>query len=643
MSLALTDTVAVLPGVGPARQKQLEEIGILTVRDLLFYAPFRYETVERQIPIIDLMDGMNASFKAKVISKTPIPSRRFRSMLKVRVGDDTGIVDLTWFNAPFMLSSLSVGHEYYFTGKVSTYNHHATLTNPTVEKEQPPQGSLVAVYHESADVTSRQLRRLISTTLSSCQLDEMGNSAISAQNNGFMSLPVALKAIHQPTSETDISQAKTRLGYDEMFTLILGVLERKHEHQQAKSSAGLVATNDTIKEFIKLLPFTPSESQLAAIQAISLDLVQPHPMHRLIQGEVGSGKTAVGAFALYVAATQKPPAILICPTKILASQHFETLKKLFGNKLKIGLFTGKEKMDDADILVGTHALFNKTSLKPSLVIIDEEHRFGVNQREAFFKLKKKPHFLSMTATPIPRTVALTALADRDVSFITPHKPNQNIKTWVTPLAKRNSAYQWIAETLQKTGGQAMIICPFIEESTFETLSSVKSAKTEFVKLTKIFAKHKLALLHGKMKEEEKQAIFTQMMAGKLDILVTTPVVEVGVDIPEANIIVIEGSERYGLAQLHQLRGRVGRRGQEAFCLLFTSSEADATKRLHYFADNYDGNTLAEYDLKHRGSGELLGVRQHGFDTLRFASWFDTKLIELCKEEAAKYLKEKQST
>lgn len=360
-------------------------------------------------------------------------------------------------------------------------------------------------------------------------------------------------------------------------------------------------------------------------------------MHRLLQGEVGSGKTTVAAFALWIAARQKAPALLVCPTKILAQQHFETLTKIFADRLRIGLFTGKEKNLEAQILVGTHALFNLKGLKPSLVVIDEEHRFGVRQRETLFKLKKKPHLLTMTATPIPRTVALTALADQDLSYIKPHKSNANIKTWVVPEGKRSDAYTWIKATLKTSEGQAVIVCPFIEESYVETLTAVKSAKQEFVLLRKIFDKFKLELLHGKIKEPEKTKVFAHMMKGTTDILVTTPVVEVGVDIPGANIIIIEGAERYGLAGLHQLRGRVGRRGQEAFCLLFTSSETDSTKRLSYFARTYDGSALAEYDLKHRGSGELLGVRQHGFEALKFASWFDTKLIEKCREEATRFL------
>jgi len=650
MTVELRSSVSNLPGVGPARADQLAAIGIESLQDLLYYPPFRYETVEREVSIANLVADQTVCIHAEVVSKIPIRTPRFHSMLKVKVKDESGTMDLTWFNNSFVLSSLKVGASYYFTGKVSVYKNHPTLTNPSIETKTPLFGTLVPVYHESAEINSRYLRRLIRTSLDIVDLTDTEQMRPIYERRKLMDKREAISVLHAiiPTSSDEmVSEAKKRLAFDEVFTLIQDVMRHKKEHQASQSVVKLTTTNDDIAAFFSLLPYAPTPSQKEAIQAISLDIVQPHPMHRLIQGEVGSGKTTVGAFALWVAARGGHKAVLICPTNILAGQHYQTLQAMFENskvqmpkdKIKIGLFTGKEKNIDADILVGTHALFNVKGLKPAVVIIDEEHRFGVKQRESFFKLKKKPHFLSMTATPIPRTVALTALADRDISIITPHKSNSNIKTWVTPVAKRAGAYEWMKKTLKETrtaglpaDRQALIVCPFIEESFIDTLSTVKSAKKEFDTLKKTFAGFKLGLLHGKLKPAEKDDLFAKMMAGKLDILVTTPVVEVGVDIPKASIIVVEGSERYGLAQLHQLRGRVGRRGQDAYCLLFTSDGVEINNRLNFFAKTYDGNALAEYDLKHRGSGELLGIRQHGFDALRFASWSDTKLIEECKQE-----------
>lgn len=642
----LSSSISHLSGVGTMRAEQLRELGIETLRDLLYHVPFRYETIEQSIQIADLKADTNANFRARVVSKIPIQTRRFRSMIKVKASDDTGSIELTWFNTPFILSSLSVGQEYYFTGKVSAFKNKLTITNPTVDVHAPDFGSLIPIYHESVDINSRLLRKLIKEALEIADLQDDPAMSEAYQRHSFIPLREALRVLHQPKVESQelLTQAKKRLAFDEMFFLILEVMKRRSEHMLSKSVGKLTTTNDDIKQFAKLLPYDLTSTQREAIQAISLDLIQEHPMQRLVQGEVGSGKTTVAAFALWVAARQKSPAVLVCPTKILAQQHFQTLLRIFSldkNGPTVGLITGKEKDAAADILIGTHALFNMKGLKPSLVVIDEEHRFGVKQRETFFQLKKKPHFLSMTATPIPRTVALTALADQDVSFIVPHKSNDNIKTWVTPHAKRTDAYAWITKTLQETKGQAIIVCPFIEESYIETLSAVKSAKKEFESLKKIFTSFKLALLHGRIEEKEKAKVFDNIMTGKTDILVTTPVVEVGVDIAGANIIVVEGAERYGLAGLHQLRGRVGRRGQAAYCLLFTSNETDGVKRLEYFAKTYDGNALAEYDLKHRGSGELIGIRQHGFDSLRFASWSDLKLIEECKEEVETYIIKKK--
>lgn len=633
MSLLLTTPVRVLHGVGEKMAKALADLGILTLADLVYYAPFRYERVEQSVKIADLSVGTTANFAAQVISKLPIRTTRFRSMIKVKVSDHTGEIDLIWFNTPFVLSSLSVGQTYYFTGKVSYFKNKLSLTNPTFDKTPPDYGSLIPIYHESSQINSRYLRKLIKLALDSLEFREDPRLYPVYKNLHLLDLKTALVTVHQPSSEEQdklLERAKRRLAFDEMFTLISGVIARKNEHETSGACAKLAITDQQVKTFFDLLPFAPTPSQIEAIRNLRHDLGKTHPMHRLIQGEVGSGKTTVAAFALWASKICGKKSLLVCPTKILARQHFETLSKIFPQD--IGLYTGKEKNLQHDILVGTHALFSVKNIKPALVIIDEEHRFGVSQRETFLSGKKKPHFLSMTATPIPRTVALTALADMNISVIHPHKTNANIKTWVTPHEKRDSAYRWINQTLNETGGQALIICPFIETSKVETLASVKSATTEFETLKKILVNQKLALLHGKIKEKTKDKIFSDMMLGDLDVLVTTPVVEVGVDIPGANIIVIEGAERYGLAGLHQLRGRVGRRGQDAYCLLFTSNVTDSVSRLQYFAKTYDGNTLAEYDLKHRGSGDLLGTAQHGFDTLKFASWFDLELIETCRHQ-----------
>ncbi len=665
MPLLPSDSVTTLPGVGPARAAQLELLGIQTVHDLLYHIPFRYEPVEPLTPIKNIVVDQKACIYGQVVSKTPV-KLKFKRMIKVKVADESGTMELTWFHMDFVLSALTVGESYYFRGKVGWFNAKPTLTNPTFQTAPPPFGSVLPVYHESATINSKYLGKLIGSVLSEVKLDEPARQLAFATRVGLPALQTALTTLHLPTTipieQTDsaLKASKRRLALDEMSILIFALQQQKAAQQQTISPFTTEISSEQMDTFNSFLPYSLTSTQSEAIQAIATDFSSPHPMYRLLQGEVGSGKTTVAAFALWVAATHGQQAALVCPTNILASQHFATLQKLFKSatpSISLGLYTGKEKNTDAQILVGTHALFHAAgnTLHPTVVVVDEEHRFGVAQREIFFAKADKPHYLSMTATPIPRTVALTALADRDVSFIVPHKSNANIKTWVVPAGKRKSSYQWIEKTLKETNGQALIVCPFISESAVDTLSTVKSAKKEFETLQTIFPTLRLRLLHGKCSADEKDAIFSEFMDGKADVLVTTPVVEVGVDLPKANIIVIEGAERFGLAQLHQLRGRVGRRGQVAYCLLFTSppspsedalfalDEEEATekmqKRLAFFAGTYDGNGLAEYDLRHRGSGELLGMAQHGFGSLRFASWFDTELIELCKGEALKQSKE----
>lgn len=658
-AFSLLSPVQTLPGIGPTRQEQLSRLGIETIRDLLYYAPFRYEAIDRPISLAELQAGTKSSFKALVESVLPIKTRRFRSMLKAKLSDEkNGIkttIEVTWFNTPYVLAALKVGQQYYFTGKVAEYKGKLTITNPIFEQSRPNEGELVPIYHETAKLTSRWLRKMLGQVLDALESQpKIVMNQLSSEYHeeralqlGFVPLLQALRSLHQPASEEYLELATKRLGFDELLVLIRGVVESKKQFSLAVAAAQLSVTNKDIAAFTKLLPYQPTESQQAALQAVALDLAQPHPMHRLLQGEVGSGKTTIAAFALWVAAKAGKQVALVCPTKILAEQHARSLETILAKTgVEVGLVTAKSKQLTAQIIVGTHALFHWPEFRPALVVIDEEHRFGVEQRKHFFEVEHKPHFLSMTATPIPRTVALTALADFDVSYLEPHRAANTIKTWVVPEKKRKDAYVWAQKHLNQNSEQrgeqennqhqALVVCPFIDTSAIETLTSVKSATTEYKKLQKIFPKQNLTLLHGRMAEDEKSAVFADMMEGKTDVLVTTPVVEVGVDIPNADLIIIEGAERFGLAQLHQLRGRVGRRGQPAYCLLFISEDMAQpdviSQRLQYFSQNYDGNALAEYDLKRRGSGELLGTRQHGFGTLQFASWFDTELITLCRNE-----------
>ncbi len=452
-----------------------------------------------------------------------------------------------------------------------------------------------------------------------------------------------------------IDNGRQRLAFDELLTLEIIQQTKRREWQKQILSSPLKIDKTKISEFISSLPFNLTKSQVLVTDEILSDLAKNKPMNRILEGDVGSGKTVVGAIAIYATYLNGLNSVIMAPTEILAEQHFQTLKKLlepFG--LKIGLLTsshkisrihnpclaGRQAESRINVLIGTHALLEKkVNLdKVKLIIIDEQHRFGVKQRSILREKGDTPHVLTMTATPIPRTIALTLYGDLDLSVINEMPMGRKtIKTWVVPPVKRNSAYDWIRKQVLAYKSQAFIVCPFIEPS--ETFSSIKAATEEFIKLKKqIFPDLKLALLHGNIKSKEKIQILTDFKNNKYDILVATPVVEVGIDIPRATIMMIEAAERFGLAQLHQLRGRVGRNDKQAYCLLFTSMETktDIT-RLKYMQTTLDGPKLAELDLKIRGPGNIFGEFQHGRNFLKVANFSDLEIINKAKNEAQKLI------
>jgi len=410
-----------------------------------------------------------------------------------------------------------------------------------------------------------------------------------------------------------------------------------------------------ITDFVNNLPFKLTSDQNKVIEEIFSDLKKTTPMNRFLQGDVGSGKTIVAAIACYLSFLNGYQSIIMAPTEILAQQHYQSISKLFvRNGLKpfptITLITGSTKKDiqptpynlQPNIIIGTHALLSaKTKFKKvGLVVIDEQHRFGVEQRALLKEKSLNPHILTMTATPIPRTVALTLYGELDLSYITEMpKGRQKIKTFLVPKEKRNKGYNWIKSQITNNKSQIFIVCPLIEESEAETLKSVKAVKIEFENLKKIFNGFKLGLLHGKLKSVEKNKIMEDFKTKKIDILVSTPVVEVGIDIPGATIMLIEGAERFGLAQLHQLRGRVGRSNKQSYCFLYTENDTEKTKnRLEFFCKNHLGVKLAEFDLKSRGAGNIFGTEQHGFVNLKIASLTDFELIDKTKKAVEYFVK-----
>lgn len=640
MAYTLSTAIGTVNGIGPTMEHRLGELDILTVKDLLYYIPFRYEDFTQLHTIASTPLDESVTIRASVRSITKFTSKRGLRIIRAVLEDETGKLPVMWFNQDYLLLTLKKGVVKQFSGKIKEYKGQRTFSSPVIEDiregEMLHTNRLVPIYPETADITSRWLRTCIHHVLESIPGIPDSHNSVFLANHHLMPLELAIRTLHFPVSLDTIDACKHRLAFDEVFDLLTEARRRKQDQEKTKVLHRLVIQPKDVRQFEKALSYTLTASQLKTLLDMSLDLTAPHPANRLIQGEVGSGKTTIAAFALYAAALNGQNGVFVAPTQIVAQQHEATLSALFkplGISVRKIIGGQGEVSLSPTVYIGTHALFTHAKeLHPAVVVIDEEHRFGVEQRDIFLNLgKKKPHFITMTATPIPRTAALTVLADREVSYLEeiPEK-KKDVITKVVSEVKRASALEWIDKEIETHRCQVFIVCPFIQQSEKETLASVASAEDMYKKIVASFPKRQVALLHGKMKKEQKERVFEQMKQGVIDILVATPLIEVGIDIPNASIMVIEGAERFGLAALHQLRGRVGRAGQKAYCLLFPSEDIGATRRLRLMEKCNDGNTLADMDLKLRGSGQILGTLQHGWNALRFASWFDSKLIEECK-------------
>ncbi|MEK7168978.1 MAG: ATP-dependent DNA helicase RecG, partial [Patescibacteria group bacterium] len=554
------------------------------------------------------------------------------------LSDETGKINLIWFNQYYLTKTLFPSTKVLVSGKASWFNRKLAFFSPQYEKMDYPHeslhtGKIVGVYPETAGLSSKWLKARIKYALDRVKITEF-----LSDKKGMFGFDEAIRKIHFPQSLEDSRRAKDRLSFNEFYHLLVEAKDRKKKIQKKKSIA-LAVDHLAIQQFIKNLPFKLTDSQNKVILEILSDLEKKQSMNRLLQGDVGSGKTVVAAIASFISFLNGYQTILLAPTQILANQHYETFKKLFPNH-KVSLVTSStvhRSLFTDHFIIGTHALLNKINEfnKIGLIVIDEQHKFGVKQIE--FLKNKNPNKLTMTATPIPRTIAQTLFSDMDLSIIDELPKNrQKIKTWLVPNEKRDKAYDWIRSQLTVHGSQCFIICPLVEESESETLKDVKSVKKEFDKLQSIFSDLKLGLLHGKLKEKEKNEILNKFKNKEIDILVSTPVVEVGIDVPNATIMLIEAADRFGLAQLHQLRGRIGRGTKESYCLLFTeNSSGKVTERLTALTKTSSGFELAELDLKLRGAGDVLGTKQSGFGNLKIADWSDTKLIKLASEAVAK--------
>ena len=641
---------------------KLEKLGIYTYMDFLFHLPSRYEDYSIESQIASAQPGETVTVKGRVldVKSQYLRGARIKTIQKATIADESGMMDLVWFNQPYLTKTIVRNATISASGRVEKFGRSISIQSPIYEiiyndtTSHIHTARLIPVYPETEGITSKWLRRQIHAILET-QKDSLKEylPASLIEKNSFVKFEKAIREIHFPKDFKEVQAARERLAFDELFLMQLAVLTRRQSwlQNQATTPFKIHAFDKQMGKLIKSLPFELTSAQKKAVDEIMHDLEKDKPMNRLLQGDVGSGKTVVSTIAMYLAHLNGFQSVLMAPTEILAQQHFKTASNLLAPLgVKVDLVTGSNKLKarkqeagsrkqedkSFDILIGTHAVLSEKVIfkKLGLIVIDEQQRFGVEQRGIIRQKGNNPHLLTMTATPIPRTVALTMYGDLDLSYLNemPHG-RKRVKTWLVPPEKRNSAYAWIKKELKETRSQVFIVCPFIEVS--ESMNTVKAAAKEFERLkTEVYPDLKLALLHGKMKGREKDEILQEFRKGESDILVATPVVEVGIDIPNATIIMIEASERFGLAQLHQLRGRVGRGDKQSYCLLFADSKNPQTlHRLKAMETIYSGAELAELDLRLRGAGNIYGTAQHGVPKLKVATFSDTQLIQKAKHEA----------
>ncbi|HSX49040.1 MAG TPA: ATP-dependent DNA helicase RecG [Candidatus Saccharimonadales bacterium] len=632
-----------LPLVGPSYGKKLKKLEIETVWDILHHVPTRFLDFSLNSPINNLQIGEIATVKGKIESFRNQYTRTGKTMQILTIADDTGRINATWFNQPFLSRNFIEGTEISLAGKLDWIGRNKTLIAPEYEiikenVEQIHTGRLIPIYSETAGISSKWLRRRLFDAWKRYKdsLEEFLPKEV-LEKYKLLDFGESLDKVHFPKTMEDFTEGKRRLAFNELLFLHLANIKRKRKWQKNKVSAKLKIENDSLEKFIKKLPFELTKSQQKVVNEILIDLEKDIPMNRLLEGDVGSGKTVVAATAMHAATLNGKKSVIMAPTQILAEQHFKTLSNLFSD-LKVGLFTGTRKDEgEMDIIVGTHALLtSKVSMEDvALVVVDEQHKFGVEQRNALVKKGKAPHVLAMTATPIPRTVALTFFGDIDLSVLNElPKGRQEIVTWIVPSEKRDSGFDWIHKLIKKEKIQAYVVCPLIDESETETMTDVRAVSKEYEELKKRFKDLNIGILHGRLKAKEKTDVIEKFHNGEIDILVTTPVVEVGVDVANATIMVIEAADRFGLASLHQLRGRVGRGQKKSYCLLLSESDSEKSGiRLTALKTSTSGFELAEIDLAMRGPGEIFGKKQSGFPELKIASWNDIEMIKETKEVA----------
>ncbi len=656
----MSDSAQFVKGVGPIKHKLLNKLGIYTIFDLLNYFPFRYEDRSNIKPIGELRIGESQTLRGEVVKKALIRTKHKKMYIfEMAVTDKSATIYATWFNQPYMHKFFDIGDNVILYGKVERYRR-LTVVNPEfeiTEKETSQTihtGRIVPIYHLGGNIGQRFLRSTISRALQQYidRIEDFMGMPIRQANN-LSSLTFALKNIHFPQSLTQQKIAKRRLAFDELFLLELLLAVRKWKLKVEPRGITHSIKGPLTENFARALPFELTQAQKRVIDEISADMAQDKVMNRLLQGDVGSGKTIVCAYCMAIAVQSNCQAAFMSPTEILAEQHFYNLKRLMSNlNIKIALLISgltkeekdslKEKIREGavDIVVGTHALIeeNVEFKRLSLVIIDEQHKFGVVQRDALKQKGINPDTLVVSATPIPRTFALTYYGDMDISVIDElPKGRSRVKTYLIDDKERSLAYELMRKKT-KEGRQGYIIYPLVDESLNLDLKAAKKMYEEFKK--EILPDLRIGLMHGRLQKQERDLVMDEFKQHKLDLLVSTTVIEVGIDVPNATFMLIEHAERFGLSQLHQMRGRIARSAYEATCLIISNLKTEEAKeRLWAFINTTDGFKIAEADLKLRGPGEFFGTKQHGFWEFRIADISqDIDLLNSARREAFQIVK-----
>ena len=667
--MTFSTPIGQVPKIGTAYEKKLKKMGITTVRDLLFHFPRTYEDFSRITPIAKLEAGNVYCVAGKILEIKEMRTYRKRvSLITGIVEDESGAIKVLWFNQPYLVDSLKPKDQIYLAGKVARDKDGIYFASPVHEKAEEGKnlthlGRIVPMYPETLGVSSRWLRSIVKMVLAQVkEVPETLPEEILREKN-FLPASQALWQIHFPDSLEKANKATNRFAFEELFYILLFILSERKRIAQVKAPV-IPFSPELMKRFTEKLPFSLTDDQKKAAWHILKDMEKPRPMNRLLQGDVGSGKTVVAAMAMLSAVKAGYQAALLAPTEILAQQHHKTVAQVLTPfKITIGLLTGKTdrfispklpsdyieisrtkllekvKANELQVLIGPHSLIqDKVKFgNLALVVVDEQHRFGVKQRARLLRSATLiPHLLSMTATPIPRTLAMTLYGDLDLSLIIQLPAGRKqVITKIIPPANREKAYEAIRGQIAKRR-QAFVICPRIERTEKTPKDAeIKTVKEEYEKLSKdVFPDLRIEMLHGKMKTKEKEQVMRRFRAGKIDVLVSTSVVEVGVYIPNAAIMIVEGADRFGLAQLHQFRGRVGRAEHQSYCFLFTeSSSATARARLKALEASASGFELAEQDLAIRGPGDFAGTKQWGLPDFAMHQLTDLELVEQARESA----------